>query len=88
MSFAIVQHLGNGMLGQSASHARENLILAWPSDKANLLTLLLLHIPSGAGRLASHCSPPPEGPRPMDCSKRSLRSCEAEPPIMVAGAAA
>jgi hypothetical protein len=86
VSFAIVQHPGDGEPGQSASHAGENLIMASPSDKEDLLALLLMHVGHGAG--CAMLQPSPWGARPMDCSGRSLRSCEVEPPVEVAKVAA
>jgi hypothetical protein len=82
MSFAIIHYPGDGTLGMSASHAGENLMMAWPPDRADSPALLPLHVLDGAGLLTRFS---PEGPLPGVCSTRNLRSCEAEPPVEVAG---
>jgi hypothetical protein len=47
LSFVIVRYPGDGISRQSASHAGENLIMAWPSDNVDTLALLLLHVLGG-----------------------------------------
>jgi hypothetical protein len=88
VSFATAHYPGDGTPGQSACHAGENLIMAGPSNKADPPASLLLHVPGGAGQFAPRCSSPPGGPLPRECSRRNLRSCEAEPPVEVARATA
>jgi hypothetical protein len=57
LSLAAVYYLGDGTSGQSAPHARENLIMAWPPDSIDLPALLLLDVPGGAGPLSPCCNP-------------------------------
>jgi hypothetical protein len=85
VSFATVNYLGDGASGQSASHDGEDLNMSWPSNRVDPPTLLLLHVSGGVGLLASHCSSPGGGGLPGGCNRRNLRSCEAEPHVVVAG---
>jgi hypothetical protein len=63
MSFATVHYPGDGTPGLSASHVGEDLIMPWPSDRADPPSLLLLHVLGSAGLLAPRCgSRPGEGP--------------------------
>jgi hypothetical protein len=54
----------DGTPGQSASHTRENRIMAWPPDNIDLPALLLLDVLDGMGLLTAHWNPrlgPPAG---------------------------
>jgi hypothetical protein len=62
MSFTTVHNLGDGTQGQSASHAGENLMMAWPPDRVDPPVVLLLHVSDVVGLLAPRCGSCPGGP--------------------------
>jgi hypothetical protein len=86
MSLAIVLYTGDGMPGQFVFHTRENLIITYPPDRANLCALPQLHVPRGVGQILPCCGPHSGGA--MDYGGRSLRSCEVELSVEVAGVVA
>jgi hypothetical protein len=86
LSFAIVYYPGDGTPGQSASHVRENLIKAWPSDSIDPTRPATPHPERhGAGHTTLQPSPAPPPP-PVGCHRRKLRSCGAKPSVEVVGA--
>jgi hypothetical protein len=72
LSFAIVYYPGDGTPGQSASHVRENLIKAWPSDSIDPTRPATPHPERhGAGHTTLQPSPAPP-PRQWAATEGSL----------------